>query len=134
MAQGIFYGRFRSIYSIVKVTTIYVGTYFVFYFWPQFLGKVVVPDYAAQMQVIAGSLLTPLGFLGVGGYFGKKVFGFHILLLVALVATTWFLWPQDLLLDPPALHDRFTPVMIFGYALGCILGYREELKCAPIYR
>ena len=132
MAQGIFRGGFRFTYSVAKVITFYCCTYFVFYFWPQFLGRVVMPDYAEPMQVIAGSLFTPLGSLFAGGYFGKRVVMAHVLLLAAAIVVTWLTWPADVQMTPPELNSRFAPTMIVTFAVGAVVGIRRELQRAPV--
>ena len=128
---GIFKGRFRSTYLVVKVLTFYASTYLIFYFWPKFIGRVVLPDFSEQMTVIAGSFLTPLGFLAAAFYFGKRVFAIHIAVLIAACSLTWLLWPGDMEFNPPNLNERFAPVMIGGYLVASFFGWRVELERAP---
>lgn len=122
-------GSFMSAYFIVKALAMYCGVFFGCYFWPQFLNSLIGEHGDPRSVIIAGVLITPLGFLILGFAMGKKQALTHIGLLAlgagaAAVGYSQFLSDTDPL---PRLIAVWTPVILLVYFAGFATSVRRAL-------
>ena len=123
-------GAVVSVYLIVKALAIYCGVFLACYFWPQFLNSLIGEHGDLRSVLLAGVLITPLGFLILGFAWGKRQALTHIGLLAlgagaATVSYSQFLSETDPL---PRLVAIWTPVIILVYFAGFVVAAHRDLQ------
>lgn len=126
--ERVFNGQFRIAYLLVKTAALYVGTFLLCEYWPAFLSYVVAPDLVPQMEMLAGALLTPLGFLILGGAQGLRVFLVHFMLLMLAGPIAYLTVPHGADDAVQAMVSRWVLLIFFAYAVGAVYGARQQLK------
>lgn len=128
MVERVFNGQFRVAYLLVKTAALYVGTFLLCEYWPAFLSYVVAPDLVPQMEMLAGALLTPLGFLVLGAALGMRVFLVHLGLLIVAGPIAYLTVPHTTDDAVQALVSRWVLLIVFAYGIGAMFGARQQLQ------
>jgi hypothetical protein len=123
---------FMTVYTGVKYLALYAGCFFGCYFWPLFIYGLVGEHADPRKHLVAGVLITPLGFLILGMALGRYTAIMHAILLAvgaaaAFVGFTQLMGDEEAL---PRLIAVWTPVILLVYLAAAILAWRRELKAA----
>lgn len=124
-------GAFRAAYIVVKSLAIYAGVFMLCFYWPQLVSRLTFGASDLRSELVAGVLITPLGFLILGAALGKWHAAMHAILVAIGAAAAWVGVTQ---LGNPGeeaatkLIAVWTPVILLIYLAGMVLTARRELK------
>ncbi len=126
--DSVYSGGFRKLYLVVKALALYAGTFFLAYFWPQFLGFVIPGGDGLPTEMIAIFLVVPAGFLVLGVSQGKGTALVHVGLLVAAGVLAFVFLPKDLGDWRDTALPFWTSAMLGVFAVGAAFGVRRQLQ------
>ncbi len=121
---------FFTVYAVVKYLAMYAGCFLGCYYWPLFIFALVGQHGDPRSFLVAGVLITPLGFLILGAALGKYTAVAHLVLLLigagaAVLGVSQLLGAEEAL---PRLVAVWTPVIVLVYLAGFVVGLRRALK------
>lgn len=127
--MSVFQGSFRVIYLSVITVAQYVGVFMLCYFWPLFLNYLVAPNVAMATEIAAGALITPLGFLVLGGLGGRWLFVAHLVLAILAATAIYLIYPREASMNPEALARLLIlPAVGAMYMAGIIFGLINQMR------
>jgi hypothetical protein len=127
--MSVFQGPFRIVYLSVKTVALYAGVFMLCYFWPLFLNALVAPNVAMQTEIAAGALISPLGFLVLGGLGGRWLFVTHFVLVALAALAIYAIWPREAQMNPEALARLIIlPAVGAMYIAGLVFGLIQQLR------
>lgn len=124
----VFVGKFRVAYLLIKTAGLYIGTFLLCEYWPTFLSYLVAPDLLPEMELLAGGLLVPVGFLVLGAALGLRVFLVHLGLLILAGPVAYLTVPHSSDDAVQALVGQWVIIILVAYGAGAVFGARQQLK------
>lgn len=127
--MSVFQGQFRIIYITFITIARYAGVFMLCYFWPLFLNYLIAPNVAMETEIAAGALITPLGFLVLGGLGGRWLFVAHLILAVLTAGAIYLIYPREASMNPEALARLIIlPGVGAMYVAGVIFGLINQMR------